>query len=203
MRTCCIIFIFLSVLHTYATYQNNTVNLSCSGHLFEGGVYKTTGSIQPIGGSILTGGNYVNYSGSSSGFILKPLSSKNGIADEWSFDNDLDKISDSHEFELGSNLNSVDSDNDGANDYNEYIAGTALNDSNSSLQLSIQHVEKNSHRLSWYGIANRIYQLETASSIGGLWQNIPIDIYGNNRELNLVLNNSQNNIFYRLRVRMD
>ena len=203
MKATSLSLILFTLLSANAFYQNNTLNISCSGYLFEGGNYQTIGSIQPMGGSIVTGGNYVNYSGSSSGFILKPLSSRNGIADEWSFDNDLDKVSDSHEFELGSNLNSIDSDNDGANDYNEYIAGTALNDSNSSLQLSIQHVGNYSHRLSWYGIANRIYQLETASSIGGLWQNIPIDIYGNNSELNLVLNNYQNNIFYRLRVRMD
>ena len=225
MRACCIIFIFISVLHTYATYQNITVNLSCSGHLFEGGSYQTIGSIQPMGGSILTGGNYVNYSGSSSGFILQSLSSKNGISDEWSFDNDQDSLNDQEEYFFGSNLNEADSDNDnltdyleqihggnpqlsdtdsdGSSDYNEYVAGTLLDNANSIFKVNFNRTENEQHRISWQSVLNRIYTIDYKSSLNNSWQPYPFDLPGNNQEMSLLDNSNSDTMFYRVRVRMN
>ena len=225
MRAYCIIFIFISVLHTYATYQNITVNLSCSGHLFEGGSYQTIGSIQPMGGSILAGGNYVNYSGSSSGFILQPLSSKNGIADEWSFDNDQDSLNDQEEYFFGSNLNEADSDNDnltdyleqihggnpqlsdtdsdGSSDYNEYVAGTLLDNADSIFKVNYNRTENEQHRISWQSVLNRIYTIDYKSSLNNSWQPYPFDLQGNDQEMSLLDNSNSDTMFYRVRVRMN
>ena len=225
MKASSLSLILFTILSANAFYQNDTLNISCSGHLFEGGSYQTIGSIQPMGGSILTGGNYVNYSGSSSGFILQSLSSKNGIADEWSFDNDQDSLNDQEEYFFGSNLNEADSDDDnlndyleqihggnpqlsdtdsdGSSDYNEYVAGTLLNSADSIFKVNYNRTENEQHRISWQSVLNRIYTIDYKSSLNNTWQPYPFDLLGNNQEMSLLDNSNSDTMFYRVRVRLN
>lgn len=225
MQRILISILTLLLTQVYASYENSTLNISASANTYQGGDYRSTGSIQAIGGTFITGGTYIHYSGSASGFILKPTSSHGTLADEWSFDNDQDGLNDQQELQFGSNLNNLDTDSDelndylewvhggspiqadtdadGSSDYKEYIAGTLITDPQSIFSVVYDYNENDGHRIVWDSVLNRVYTIEYTPSLSQSWQAYPFDLPGNNEEIVVQDRVIYNKMFYRVRVRMD
>ena len=112
-----------------------------------------------------------------------------GMPDDWEFANGTDPTqNDAH----------LDPDGDGRSNLEEYVAGTNPLDAGSRFEIVIRLVPNSA--LSFVSAASRVYTVQTAATLPGVWTTIGSEMAGTGSMLTVPINVNESARFYRVLV---
>jgi hypothetical protein len=123
-----------------------------------------------------------------------------GLGHTGTEDPDSDGLVNSNEFAASGNPTLPDTDVDGQSDLEEFIAGTALNDPAAYFRVDQLYIGGGTSVVQWAGISNRGYQVQSCSTLSGLWTNGSGWIYPPTNGPIELENPAGSNLFYRICV---